>query len=36
MIGPETDLSVASIVQTHDDGTNVTLTTQTQGGGGGG
>ena len=28
----ETDLSVASIVQTPDDGTNVTLTTQTSGG----
>ena len=35
VIGAETDLSVASIVQTPDDGTNVTLTTQTSGGGGG-
>ena len=34
IIGAETDLSVASIVQTPDDGTNVTLTTQTSGGGG--
>ena len=32
VIGAETDLSVASIVQTPDDGTNVTLTTQTSGG----
>ena len=36
VIGAETDLSVASIVQTPDEGTNVTLTTQTQGGSGGG
>ena len=34
VIGAETDLSVASIVQTPEDGTNVTLTTQTSGGGG--
>ena len=34
VIGAETDLSVASIVQTPDEGTNVTLTTQTSGGGG--
>ncbi len=33
VIGAETDLSVASIVSTPDDGTNVTLTTQTSGGG---
>jgi len=33
IIGAETDLSVASIVQTPDDGTNVTLTTQRQGSG---
>ena len=32
IIGAETDLSVASIVSTPDDGTNVTLTTQRQGG----
>jgi len=31
IIGAETDLSVASIVSTPDDGTNVTLTTQRQG-----
>lgn len=35
VIGAETDLSVASIVQTPDEGTNVTLTTQRSGGGGG-
>ena len=35
VIGAETDLSVASIVSTPDEGTNVTLTTQTSGGGGG-
>ena len=34
VIGAETDLSVASIVSTPDEGTNVTLTTQTSGGGG--
>ena len=33
VIGAETDLSVASIVSTPDEGTNVTLTTQTSGGG---
>ena len=35
VIGAETDLSVASIVSTPDEGTNVTLTTQTSGGGSG-